>query len=115
MNEFTHALYYRIALSVPIEDDGEFSRCIVYDVNFTAVLESGQRIRNTSWPVKKCDHGWTYDLTDIPYSTISTEVSRLTMQFQLMFLNVNVFYSLIGYVTKVSYRMLHNQFFTLAQ
>lgn len=80
MNEFPMRYFVvdcRIALSVPIEDDGEFSRCHVYDVNFTAVLEAGQRIANNSWPVKKCDHGWTYDFKEIPYSTISTEVLKL--------------------------------------
>lgn len=52
-----------------------FSRCQMYDVNYTEILESGIRVANTSWAVTKCKNGWSFNYTNIPYASIAAEVS----------------------------------------
>jgi len=67
--------FVRIALAIPSDDDG-YSRCIMYDVNFTELLSKGIREANASWPTKSCSHGWEFNFTDIPYETVATEVRK---------------------------------------
>lgn len=91
----------RKALSLPFvkKSDGKFkySRCTMYDVNYTSVVESWlgralsenatddseYRLRgrlppppvgNPDWPITKCRHGWVYDTRDYD-STLVTEVN----------------------------------------
>lgn len=83
----------RKALSLPytIKTDGrrQYSRCYMYDVNYTSILEGwlqrgfttlddGTRvpptpISSSDWPQTKCLHGWIYDKRDYD-STLVTEV-----------------------------------------
>lgn len=57
-------------------DDGGFtySKCLMYDVNYTEILESGITEPDPTWPVTSCRHGWEYNFTDIPYETVATQV-----------------------------------------
>ncbi|XP_076673157.1 organic cation transporter protein isoform X1 [Andrena cerasifolii] len=72
----------KIALSIPsatmeelrMEGATTFSRCSMYDVNYKEKLENGIRIADPSWPVKSCQHGWTFNLTMIPYKSIAVEL-----------------------------------------
>ncbi|XP_059610037.1 organic cation transporter protein-like [Phlebotomus argentipes] len=67
----------RLRLSVPKvnADDGGFaySKCLMYDVNYTEIIESGITEPDPSWPVTSCRHGWEYNFTDIPYETVATQ------------------------------------------
>lgn len=75
INDFEFFLN-RIALSIPLEN-GAYSRCLMFDVNYTDILneiQPAQLYVNQSWPTKEC-FAWSYNFTDIPYQTISTEVS----------------------------------------
>lgn len=67
---------YRRHLSIPQNDLSKYERCFVYDVDWTRVLESGDLMPNSSWPMKKCDGKWEFNFTDVPYETIATEVSN---------------------------------------
>ncbi|XP_054258921.1 organic cation transporter protein isoform X2 [Macrosteles quadrilineatus] len=55
--------------------EGSYEQCVVYDVDWTRVLSQGILQANVSWPTKACDHGWIYNSTEIPYSTIATELN----------------------------------------
>jgi hypothetical protein len=59
-----------VALAIP---EGE--HCSMYAVNFTEKLAQGVVKADPSWPKQPCKHGWEYNFTDIPYSTVATEVS----------------------------------------
>jgi hypothetical protein len=75
------------ALAIPytLRPDGrrQYSRCYMYDVNFTALLHVvSQRIEpevqqlplpDSGWNITKCLHGWNYDRKDYD-STLVTEV-----------------------------------------
>ncbi|XP_076239477.1 organic cation transporter 1 [Calliopsis andreniformis] len=87
----------RKALSLPFvkKSDGKvkYSRCTMYDVNYTAIVESWlgpaplenateyrprgrlppPPVANPDWPVSKCRHGWIYDTRDYD-STLVTEL-----------------------------------------
>ncbi|OAD57079.1 Organic cation transporter 1 [Eufriesea mexicana] len=73
----------RKALSLPYveKSDGKvkkYSKCKMYDVNYTAIVESWTRlppppVGNPDWPVTKCRHGWIYDNRDYD-STLVTEL-----------------------------------------
>lgn len=66
-------MFIRIALAIPANDDG-YSRCTMYDVNYTEVLLSGIKKADPNWPTRSCSHGWEFNFTDIPYETVATEV-----------------------------------------
>lgn len=46
----------------------------MYAVNFTEMLANNIVKSDPSWPTQPCKHGWEYNFTEIPYSTIATEV-----------------------------------------
>ena len=46
----------------------------MYAVNFTEMLNNGVVKSDPSWPVQSCRSGWEYNFTDIPYSTVATEL-----------------------------------------
>ena len=68
---------YRLALAIPpaVSADGfAYSKCSMYAVNFTEMLNNGIKQADPSWPVTSCRNGWEYNFTAIPYATIATEV-----------------------------------------
>jgi len=60
--------FFRIALAIPAGENG-YSKCTMYDVNYTEVLSNGTREADPSWPTRGCSHGWEFNFTDIPYGT----------------------------------------------
>lgn len=74
--------YFRKNISIPYASTvegssdtvGRYSKCEMYYVNYTEILNSGIRTPNTSWPKTSCRHGWTFDYTNIPYASIAAEV-----------------------------------------
>ncbi|XP_012276482.1 carcinine transporter [Orussus abietinus] len=72
----------KIALSIPMASEEElkmegatpFSKCQVYAVNFTELLEAGVRTADPSWPFRPCQHGWTFNYTMIPYASIAAQL-----------------------------------------
>ncbi|KAI4496537.1 hypothetical protein M0804_000347 [Polistes exclamans] len=62
----------RIALAIPVGKEG-YSKCTMYDANYTEILSNGINISDPTWSIKKCQHGWEFNYTEIPYSTIATE------------------------------------------
>ncbi|XP_011169083.1 carcinine transporter [Solenopsis invicta] len=72
----------KIAVGIPPATDEElrlesatlFSRCYMYDVNYTELLEQGVRQANLSWPIIRCKQGWTFNHTMIPYASIAAEL-----------------------------------------
>ncbi|XP_016955514.1 organic cation transporter protein [Drosophila biarmipes] len=62
----------RLAISIPMTN-GEYNNCYMYDVNYTEVLAQGKVMADPKWPQVKCRHGWSYNFTEIPYSTVATE------------------------------------------
>ncbi|XP_066602022.1 carcinine transporter-like [Prorops nasuta] len=72
----------KIALSIPpanteelkMEGATPFSKCVQYAVNFTDILDHGIREPDPSWPKISCQHGWSFDYTNIPYASIAAEL-----------------------------------------
>ncbi|XP_050358488.1 carcinine transporter-like [Nymphalis io] len=61
-------------LSIPQAADSKYEKCLVYDVDWSKVLEGGSLIPNTTWPTKKCQDKWEFNFTDVPYETIATQL-----------------------------------------
>lgn len=53
-----------------------YSRCTMYITNYTEVIASGRRQANPDWAIGPCQHGWDFNLTNIPYLSIAAEVSE---------------------------------------
>lgn len=95
-------IYYRIALAIPPAGKNDdaiisgYSRCSMYKVNFTEILQDGTiLIGDPSWPTQKCQFGWEYNFTDIPYETIATQV---TLSFNVN--NFFLFFKIIPIIVK---------------
>ncbi|XP_014474815.1 PREDICTED: organic cation transporter protein-like [Dinoponera quadriceps] len=71
-----------ISLAIPPATDEElrletampFSRCNMYDVNYTELFERGVKQADPSWPTTRCKQGWTFNHTMIPYASIAAEL-----------------------------------------
>ncbi|XP_072948572.1 carcinine transporter-like [Epargyreus clarus] len=61
-------------LSIPINAKNEYERCVVYDVDWSKILEEEVIEPNPKWPTKKCEETWEYNFTDVPYETIATQL-----------------------------------------
>lgn len=48
------------------------------------MIENGIKEADPLWPTIKCKYGWEFDLEEIRYSTISTEVE--TIEISLCFI-----------------------------
>lgn len=61
-------------LAIPLDPNSPYgySRCEVFEANWTAVLHSGVEV-NQSWNKIPCQHGWEFNKTEFSYSTISSE------------------------------------------
>ncbi|XP_070168667.1 carcinine transporter isoform X2 [Polyergus mexicanus] len=72
----------KIAIAIPpameeellLESSMIFSRCYMYDVNYTDLLAQGVRHGNLSWPRVRCKQGWTFNHTMVPYASIAAEL-----------------------------------------
>lgn len=65
-------MYFRLALSIPVID-GEYSNCLMYNVNYTEQLANGVQQANPEWPTTSCRNGWSYNFTEIPYASIAAQ------------------------------------------
>lgn len=62
-------------MAIPVNEDG-YSKCTMYDMNYTDLLLKGIEKADPNWPKKNCLHGWEFNFTDIPYETVATEVIK---------------------------------------
>ncbi|CAB3245464.1 unnamed protein product [Arctia plantaginis] len=62
----------RKQLSAPVTATGELAHCVTFDTNWTQVLDTLTPPADHSRLIP-CQHGWEYELSDIPYPTITTE------------------------------------------
>jgi hypothetical protein len=70
-------LNFRIFLAIPPnEGKSGHDKCRMYAVNFTEMWDKGITKGDPSWPVTDCRYGWEFNYTDIPYSTIASEVRQ---------------------------------------
>ncbi|XP_012062744.1 PREDICTED: organic cation transporter protein-like [Atta cephalotes] len=82
LNHYNFTDFEKIAIGIPpatneelkLESVTSFSRCYMYDVNYTELLEQGVRQANLSWPIVRCKQGWTFNHTMITYASIATEL-----------------------------------------
>ncbi|XP_061399642.1 solute carrier family 22 member 13-like [Musca vetustissima] len=63
----------RLALSIPRMDNGDYHNCLMFNVNYTDLVAQGIRKADPTWPTVACMHGWSYNFTEIPYTTVATE------------------------------------------
>ncbi|CAH0712859.1 unnamed protein product, partial [Brenthis ino] len=63
----------RRQLSIP-QSNNVYEKCLVYDVDWTKIVQSGELTPNPNWPVKKCENKWEFNFTDVPYETIATQL-----------------------------------------
>ncbi|CAG4958225.1 unnamed protein product [Colias eurytheme] len=62
----------RRQLSVPSTGDYDVDNCMMFDANWTQVLET-LRPPDANTPLVPCQNGWEFILEDIPYSTVVSE------------------------------------------
>ncbi|XP_046597968.1 carcinine transporter [Neodiprion lecontei] len=98
----------KIAFSIPIvsttvnesvKDSVEtYSRCNMYNVNFTELLSNGIKEPNRSWPKTPCLHGWTFNFSTIPYASLAAELEWVCNKTYYSSLAQSTFYvgSIIG-------------------
>ncbi|XP_037038412.1 solute carrier family 22 member 3-like [Bradysia coprophila] len=63
----------RLRLAVPLID-GQMSKCTMYMVNYTEVLNNNITEADPTWPTQSCKFGYEFDHSEIPYTTIATEL-----------------------------------------
>ncbi|XP_068149014.1 organic cation transporter protein [Drosophila tropicalis] len=66
-------------LSIPREKDGTFSKCLMYDTNYTAIHIAKNRSQfiNTSLPKIPCTKGYVFDKKEMPFQTATMEFGWL--------------------------------------
>ncbi|XP_073959317.1 carcinine transporter-like [Choristoneura fumiferana] len=66
----------RRRLAIPLEANSKFgySRCSAYVANWTEVLASGRTVPDPTWPIEPCRFGWEFNISEIPYRTIASEL-----------------------------------------
>ncbi|XP_046483717.1 carcinine transporter-like isoform X1 [Neodiprion pinetum] len=112
----------KIAFSIPIvsttvnesvKDSVEtYSRCNMYNVNFTELLSNGIKEPNRSWPKTPCLHGWTFNFSTIPYASLAAELEWVCNKTYYSSLAQSTFYvgsiiggSIFGYIADNHGRM----------
>ncbi|CRK95636.1 CLUMA_CG009094, isoform A [Clunio marinus] len=87
----------RLALAIPRDKDG-YVKCSMYAVNYTEILQKGIIKSDSSWPTQRCKYGWEYNFTEIPYSTIATELDWVCDNDHLPTLSQSIFFlgSIVG-------------------
>lgn len=73
---------FRLSLAIPLDREG-YSRCSMYDVNYTLILLNESYVPNPLWPTKTCQHGWEFNYSDVPYATVATEVRQEIFNLQV--------------------------------
>lgn len=63
----------RLSLAIPVNREG-YSRCSMYDVNYTEILLNGSHVPDPSWPTKDCQQGWEFNYTTVPYASVASEL-----------------------------------------
>uniref|UniRef100_A0A8D8S4C5 Organic cation transporter protein n=1 Tax=Cacopsylla melanoneura TaxID=428564 RepID=A0A8D8S4C5_9HEMI len=81
----------RRILSIP-HKGGSFDSCIMYAVNYSALIATGVTQADPTWPTSECQYGWEYDFTDVPYSSIATEHNWVCQQDTLPTLATAIFF-----------------------
>ncbi|XP_033362753.1 organic cation transporter protein-like [Bombus vosnesenskii] len=66
-------LRFRLSLAIPVNREG-YSRCNMYDVNYTEILLNGSHVPDPSWPTKDCQQGWEFNYTTVPYASVASEL-----------------------------------------
>ncbi|XP_012268122.2 carcinine transporter-like [Athalia rosae] len=72
----------KFALSIPPADTEEllvdsdilYSKCQMYDIDYSALKNSGVINADPTWPKVPCRHGWTFNYSTIPYVSIAAEL-----------------------------------------
>ncbi|XP_026322044.1 organic cation transporter protein-like [Hyposmocoma kahamanoa] len=59
-------------LSIPKTLTGDYERCLIYNANWSQVLET-MTPPHPDTPTKRCPHGWEFHLSDIPFHTVVSE------------------------------------------
>jgi len=54
--------------------NGDYSRCLMYDVDYQALLNNNVTEADPMWPTQSCIFGFQFDHSEIPYTTIATEL-----------------------------------------
>ncbi|XP_017797048.1 PREDICTED: organic cation transporter protein [Habropoda laboriosa] len=81
----------RLSLAIPVNREG-YSRCSMYDVNYTEILLNGSHVPDPSWPTKACQHGWEFNYTSVPYATVATELEWVCQHGALPTVAQSVFF-----------------------
>ncbi|XP_033360734.1 organic cation transporter-like protein [Bombus vosnesenskii] len=66
-------LRFRLSLAIPVNRE-DYSRCSMYDVNYTEILLNGSHVPDPSWPTKDCQQGWEFNYTTVPCASVASEL-----------------------------------------
>ncbi|XP_063994184.1 organic cation transporter protein-like [Diachasmimorpha longicaudata] len=89
----------RIALTIPPARDGEeatsmgYSKCYMYSLNFSELLKNGTIVVvDPSSQTQRCQYGWEYNFTDLPYATVATQYDWVCEQAALATISQSIFF-----------------------
>ncbi|KAG4065765.1 hypothetical protein HA402_012443 [Bradysia odoriphaga] len=86
----------RLRLAIPL-NDGKMSQCTMYNVNYTEKLLNNITEANPLWPIQSCIFGYEFDHSEIPYTTIATELGWVCESDALPTIAQSVFF--LGAIT----------------
>lgn len=86
----------------------DWDKCSTYKANWSHVLLT-LTPPDPSTPTVPCEHGWEFELTDIPYHTVVSEVSKIvpTNPATRVWFEINATISMIRYILLNNRRITH--------
>ncbi|XP_076765735.1 organic cation transporter protein-like isoform X1 [Xylocopa sonorina] len=81
----------RRSLAIPVVGEG-YSRCSMYDVNYTEILLNGSHATGPLWATKACQHGWEFNYSTVPYATVATELGWVCQHDALPTMAQSIFF-----------------------
>ncbi|KAG5679390.1 hypothetical protein PVAND_008958 [Polypedilum vanderplanki] len=92
LEKLNYTVEQRRQLAIPYDENGGYSKCTMYAVNFTQMHLLGKKSPESDWPIQKCIYGWEYNFTEIPYSTVATEFDWVCENDYLPTLSQSIFF-----------------------
>ena len=95
LQNLTHGLQKNV--SIPVEEDGTFSRCKMFDLKNTSLVEA-MHANSQETPdlvTVDCKHGWTYDRS-VYKSSITTDWDLVCQKRSIATVSQSVFMTALG-------------------
>ena len=100
-------------ISIPLDDDGEFSQCEMYDLDYRMYNSTeGMWERGNSTQTVECTQGWVYDRSTFTQTTLSA-VSNVCSLYMYMGMNQYIWINVYIVLPCVNYPIYISIFLSL--